>query len=65
MPTYEYCCKRCGREWEAEQRITDPVLRVCPDGHDQVERLIPSRTGFALIGGGWAKDRYGSAGPRR
>jgi putative FmdB family regulatory protein len=31
MPTYEYACEKCGRTFEAEQRISDPPLTACPN----------------------------------
>jgi putative FmdB family regulatory protein len=40
MPTYEYECEHCG-PFEAEQRITEPPLSVCPlpDVRTRVERF--------------------------
>ena len=62
MPIYEYACGKCESEFEAEQRITDDPLKKCPEcGSKRVKRLI-SRTSFALKGGGWYADGYGSAG---
>jgi putative FmdB family regulatory protein len=61
MPIYEYACGKCESEFEAEQRITDDPLKKCPQcGSKRVKRLI-SRTSFALKGGGWYADGYGSA----
>jgi len=60
MPIYEYACGKCEAEFEAEQRITDDPLKKCPEcGSKRVKRLI-SRTSFALKGGGWYADGYGS-----
>lgn len=63
MPTYEYSCRSCG-SFEKEQRITDPKLDACPTCGAKVERLI-SRTSFALKGGGWYSDGYGSSGGQK
>ena len=60
MPTYEYSCPACG-SFEKEQRISDPKLTACPTCSSPVQRLI-SRTSFALKGGGWYSEGYGSAG---
>ena len=30
MPTYEYVCKKCGKELEVFQKMTDPKLEKCP-----------------------------------
>lgn len=65
MPTYEYECKACLQRWELEQRITEAPARACPTcGKPEGERLISRGTGFALKGGGWAADKYGSTRPR-
>jgi len=54
--TYEYQCTdlACQHKWEAEQRITEPAMTVCPAcGRDTARRLI-SQTTFILNGTGWA-----------
>ena len=44
------------------QRITEDPLKTCPHCRSRrVKRLI-SRTSFALRGGGWYADGYGSSG---
>jgi putative FmdB family regulatory protein len=59
MPTYEYLCKKCG-EFEVEQRISEDVLKTCPNCKGKnIQRLI-SATAFHLKGGGWYKDLYSS-----
>lgn len=60
MPIYEYRCLKCEKTFEAFQKITDVPLKVCPDCHGKVKRLI-SETSFSLKGGGWYKDGYSSA----
>ncbi len=62
MPIYEYGCKACHREFEYEQRMSDPEKTVCEACGGQLERLI-SRTAFSLKGGGWYKDLYSSTKP--
>ena len=63
MPTYEYRCNACGREFEYQQRMADPDLTTCEACHeDKLEKLI-SRTAFQLKGGGWYKDLYSSTKP--
>ena len=60
MPTYEYRCNACKREFEYEQRISDDDLVKCEAcGEDKLEKLI-SRTAFQLKGSGWYKDLYAS-----
>jgi putative FmdB family regulatory protein len=61
MPRYEYACSACGAELELEQRISEDPIRRCPECEkDTLERLI-STSNFALKGGGWYADGYGSA----
>ena len=62
MPVYEYECKACGRDFEYQQRMSDPDKTVCEACGGSLERLI-SRTAFTLKGGGWYKDLYASAKP--
>ncbi|MEJ7599079.1 MAG: zinc ribbon domain-containing protein [Kofleriaceae bacterium] len=63
MPVYEYQCKACNREFEYQQRMSDPEKLTCEAcGEDKLERLI-SRTAFQLKGSGWYKDLYSSAKP--
>jgi putative FmdB family regulatory protein len=59
MPRYEYECPKCG-SFEVTQKISDaPLARH--DCGEAVERKI-SKTAFALKGGGWYADGYGSSG---
>ncbi len=63
MPTYEYRCNACGREFEYQQRMSDPDLVKCEAcGEDKLEKLI-SATAFQLKGSGWYKDLYASSKP--
>ena len=62
MPVYEYQCKACGRDFEYQQRMSDPDKTTCEACGGQLDRLI-SRTAFSLKGGGWYKDLYASPKP--
>lgn len=63
MPTYEYRCNACGKEFEYQQRMSDPDLTKCEAcNEDKLEKLI-SRTAFQLKGSGWYKDLYSSSKP--
>jgi putative FmdB family regulatory protein len=63
MPVYEYQCKACHKEFEYQQRMSDPEKTLCEAcGKEALERVI-SRTAFSLKGGGWYKDLYSSAKP--
>ncbi len=60
MPTYEYRCNGCQREFEYQQKMSDPDLVTCEAcGEDRLEKLI-SWTSFQLKGSGWYKDLYSS-----
>ena len=63
MPIYEYRCKKCGKQFEYMQRMSDAPKRKCEAcGALSLERLI-SHTSFQLKGSGWYKDLYSSAKP--
>ena len=62
MPVYEYECKKCHREFEYQQRMSDPEKTVCEACGGELARII-SRTAFQLKGSGWYKDLYGSGKP--
>jgi putative FmdB family regulatory protein len=62
MPVYEYQCQACGRDFEYQQRMSDPDKTTCEACGGALDRLI-SRTAFALKGSGWYKDLYASTKP--
>ena len=63
MPTYEYACDACGKEWEIEQRISEDPIKKCPKcGKLKAQRMI-TQGNFILKGGGWYADAYSSAKP--
>jgi putative FmdB family regulatory protein len=62
MPVYEYECKVCRRDFEYQQRMSDPDKTTCEACGGALERLI-SRTAFSLKGSGWYKDLYASPKP--
>jgi putative FmdB family regulatory protein len=56
---YEYQCDACGHAWEAQQRLADPALTLCPAcGADRARRLVGGAGGHRLRGDGWARDGY-------
>jgi putative FmdB family regulatory protein len=60
--TYEYVCTACHHEWEAEQSISAPPLKTCPNcSAEAAKRQISRGGGFILKGGGWYADGYGSS----
>lgn len=58
MPIYEYKCKKCGKEFETFQKITDPARTSCKFCKGPAQKLI-SRTTFHLKGSGWYVTDYG------
>ena len=59
MPTYEYQCTGCGREFEVRQRISEPALTRCEKCGGVVKRLLSSAP-FILKGAGWYVTDYPS-----
>jgi putative FmdB family regulatory protein len=53
MPIYEYRCKSCGFQKEYLQKITDPVMTVCPECDKQTFSKMLTAAGFHLKGSGW------------
>jgi putative FmdB family regulatory protein len=53
MPTYEYECTRCGYQFEAFQKISDPAIEKCPECGKKVRRLISSGLGIIFKGSGF------------
>ena len=62
MPLYEYECTTCHKHTEKIQKFSDPEITVCPFCGGELKRVI-SAPAFALKGGGWYADGYGSAKP--
>ena len=64
MPIYEYRCAACGFQNEYLQKVSDPLLAVCPQcGKDTFKKLLTT-AGFQLKGSGWyATDFKGGAKP--
>ena len=58
MPIYEYKCRKCGKQFEAFQGITDPELKSCKFCKGKVNKLV-SISSFSLKGSGWYATDYG------
>ena len=53
MPIYEYQCQVCGAVHDILQKISDPVLKKCPEcGRPKLKKLV-SAPSFRLSGTGW------------
>lgn len=66
MPTYQYKCETCGKEFEVRQKITEPALTTCPDGicssenkgKCEVHRVISKNVGLVFKGSGFYLTDY-------
>jgi putative FmdB family regulatory protein len=59
MPVYEYQCESCQHHFELRQKFSDPPPECCPECGQGVKKLISSAS-FALKGGGWYTEGYGT-----
>jgi len=57
MPIYEYQCKKCGKQFEAFQGITEPDLKTCKFCKGKVHKMM-SLSSFTLKGTGWYATDY-------
>jgi putative FmdB family regulatory protein len=64
VPTYEYHCDGCGRDFEVKQRITEDSLKTCDVCGGAVRRLLSSAP-FILKGEGWYVTDYPSASRKK
>jgi len=61
MPTYEYHCNSCGKDFELFQQITEPAVSKCPYcGKRSVQRLIGAGAGIIFKGSGFYQTDYRS-----
>ncbi len=58
MPIYEYRCRKCNREFEVMQSISDPEIKSCKFCKGPVAKLM-SVSSFHLKGSGWYVTDYG------
>jgi putative FmdB family regulatory protein len=53
MPIYAYRCASCGHAQDVLQKMSDPLLTVCPScGADTYSKQLTA-AGFQLKGSGW------------
>ncbi len=64
MPIYAYKCESCGHSKDVLQKMSDPLLTLCPAcGKDSFVKQLTA-AGFQLKGSGWyATDFKGGATP--
>ncbi len=65
MPIYEYRCEGCGHELEVIQKMSEAVLRDCPEcGEPRLKKLV-SAAGFKLKGTGWYATDFKDSGKKK
>ena len=68
MPTYEYSCAKCGKNFDAFQSMRDQPFTECPQekcqeeawGHGKVKRLLGTGAGLIFKGSGFYITDYRS-----
>lgn len=68
MPTYEYACAKCGKNFDAFQSMRDSAFSECPKehcqqkrwGHGKVKRLLGTGAGLIFKGSGFYITDYRS-----
>ena len=64
MPIYEYRCSSCGFQKDYLQKVTDPVLSVCPECGKSTFSKMLSAPGFQLKGSGWYATDFKNGGAK-
>ncbi len=74
MPTYEYECTKCKKEFEISQSMKDDALKICPKelcrmktkwGKGAVKRKLGAGAGFIFKGSGFYITDYRSEGYKK
>ncbi len=68
MPTYEYSCEKCGKNFDVFQSMRDETFIECPKehcqqkrwGHGRVKRLLGTGAGLIFKGSGFYITDYRS-----
>ena len=53
MPIYAYRCSACGHAQDVLQKLSDPLLTVCPQCGQATYAKQVTAAGFQLKGSGW------------
>lgn len=53
MPIYAYKCSSCGHAQDVLQKMSDPLLTVCPECGQSTYVKQVTAAGFQLKGSGW------------
>jgi putative FmdB family regulatory protein len=58
MPIYEYQCQACEHEFEALQKMSEDLLKECPECQKPELKKLISASGFRLKGSGWYESDF-------
>lgn len=64
MPIYAYRCASCGLEKDHLQKMSDPVLSVCPACGQATYSKQVTAAGFQLKGNGWYATDFKNGGSK-
>ena len=64
MPIYEYRCSSCGFQKEYLQKVTAPLMTVCPECDKQTFSKMLTAAGFQLKGSGWYATDFKNSGAK-
>jgi putative FmdB family regulatory protein len=64
LPIYEYRCSACGFQKEYLQKVSDPLLSVCPECNKATFGKMLTAAGFQLKGGGWYATDFKNSGAK-
>jgi putative FmdB family regulatory protein len=64
VPIYEYRCSACGFQKEYLQKVSDPLLSVCPECSKETFGKMLTAAGFHLKGGGWYATDFKNSGAK-
>lgn len=62
MPTYDYICTKCEREFEYFQSMNSEPLKLCPECGGDLKRLIGAGAGPIFKGSGFYQTDYKNSG---
>ncbi|MEX1110343.1 MAG: FmdB family zinc ribbon protein [Chthoniobacterales bacterium] len=73
MPTYDYHCNKCGKDFEVFQSMKADAFKTCPEvqcqmspwGHGEVKRLLGTGAGLIFKGSGFYTTDYRSEGYKK
>jgi putative FmdB family regulatory protein len=64
LPTYDYRCTKCGREFSAEHGMLEKPLRKCRKCGGRLEKLLPKSLNLIFKGSGFYSTDYKKPEPK-